>query len=234
MSQLARIVAFTALLAGCGGAGLVGNGKPVTENRTVGAFKTIELSGGVHVAFSKGPRAVAITADENLIAFVQARLEGDALVVWFTRPIADPAAIKVAVSNDVLEGVLASGGSVFAGPVTPVPNLALLASGGSKLEVSEVASSKVFVDASGGSQITVTGGATTDLNATVSGASHFVSHGFASEAADVNLSGASTACVQCSKSVRGNASGASTLTVSGKPAVAEVNASGGSRLIKVE
>lgn len=237
MSHLARFLAFATLatsLVGCGGFGAVGNGKSASQIREVGAFKKLEIAAGVHVTFTTGPRSVEVTADENLIRHIETIVRDDTLVVRLKHPVADTSGIKAAIRNDALEGLGLSGGSSFVGPATASKDFDIDASGGSSIELTNVLSTHVSANASGGSEITLTGGSSTRLSANASGGSKIISHGFVSEDAVVNVSGGSEACVACTRSLTGDASGGSTVTVSGSPQTARVNSSGGSRLIKLK
>jgi len=236
MSHLARLLALATLsssLAGCGGVGLVGNGKSATQLRGAAPFKKLEISGGLHVTLTRGERTLTVTADENLIDHLDTSVRDGTLVIRLTQPVLDARSLKIAIrSNDILEAISLSGGSGFVGPAGASARLDLEASGGSSLEVSELSSAIVNANASGASHLTLVGGAAANLAVSASGASEVTAHGFTVEAAIIEVSGASNVCLTCTRSITGSVSGASTLTVSGSPAIAQVHSSGGSRLIK--
>ena len=237
MSHFARVLvlaSFAASYLGCGGSpgGVAGNGKPISQTREVGTYRKVEVGGGIHVTFTKGPRSVVVTADDNLIDLVETSIRDESLVVRLKGFVNDTKGISVAVSNDVLEGLSLSGGSSFVGAPTAIPHFDLDASGGSTAELSDLASDSVSVSASGGSEVTLAGGAAKSLVLAVSGGSRVLSHGFVVEAASVDVSGGSIVCVTCTASLKGNVSGGSTVTLSGAPAIISVNSSGGSRLVK--
>jgi hypothetical protein len=67
------------------GSGTSGDGKKVTQQRSVGEFKAVRLEGSLDVKVKVGaPTAVAVTIDENLQPLVETRLDGDTLVVTTT------------------------------------------------------------------------------------------------------------------------------------------------------
>jgi hypothetical protein len=67
------------------GSGTSGDGKKVTQQRTVGEFQAVRLEGSLDVEVKVGaPPAVAVTIDENLQPLVETRLDGDTLVVTTT------------------------------------------------------------------------------------------------------------------------------------------------------
>jgi hypothetical protein len=91
MRHLAAIVAslglaLAPLAAHAGwGSGTSGDGKKVTQQRTVGEFKAVRLEGSLDVRVKVGaPTGVAVTIDENLQPLVETTLDGDTLVVATT------------------------------------------------------------------------------------------------------------------------------------------------------
>lgn len=235
MSHFARILALATLavsLFGCGSFEVVGNGKPTTATREVQAFKSLSVSGGIHVLFSKGAPAASIKADENLINEVELLTNGDVLLIRTKHPVADTSGITLTLSNEVLEGLSLSGASGFVGPASATPAFTLEVSGASTATLTDLSATEVSLSASGASEINLSGGATTRLLASASGASKIDSHDFVAQTVAVEISGASSAYLSATQAVSGSVSGASTLTVSGAPPTLNVTSSGGSRLIK--
>lgn len=73
---------LTAAAHGWLGSGPAGNGKKVTQQRSVGPFERVRLEGSLDVRVKVGaPAAVTVTIDENLQPLVQTRLDGDTLVI---------------------------------------------------------------------------------------------------------------------------------------------------------
>ncbi len=233
--QVLAAVVLAVALFGCGRmGGLPGSGKIVTESRVIGPFQRVEAAGNVDVVFVKGERAVEVTTDENLLKLIETVVREDGtLVVRVISPIADNGGLKVTVTNPVLEGVEVSGASTFTGPAAnPADDFKIDVSGASRVTLSGLIASKVIVNVSGASEVILEQGSSTTLTLTATGASQFASHGFTAHDVRVEVSGASSVCVTANQSISGNASGGSTVTVSGGPKTLEVNSSGGSRLIK--
>ena len=233
--QLLAAVVLAVSLFGCGRMGGVpGSGNVVSERRVIDAFQRIEVSSNVDVTFAKGERGLEVTTDENLLSLVETRVREDGtLVIRVLSPIADNGGLKVAVTSPILEGVEVSGASSFTGPAAnPADAFKIDASGASRVTLSGLVASKVIVNVSGASEVILEQGTSTSLTVAATGASQFASHGFTAQDVRVEVSGASKVCVTANQSISGNASGGSTVTVSGGPKTLEVNSSGGSRLIK--
>lgn len=229
----AAVLAFSLLCCGRLGA-VAGSGKVVTVAREVGAFKKLEVGDNVDVTFVKGAPAVSVTTDDNLVSLVGTTVRDGVLVIEVKSPVVDATGgIQVTVTNDVLDGISVSGASGFKGPAaTPANDFRIDASGASHVELSGLVASKVIVNVSGASDVGLVQGSSTSLTVVATGASTFASHGFTSDDVNVEVSGGSSVCVTANKSITGNASGGSTVTVSGGPGVLDVHSSGGSHLIK--
>lgn len=61
-----------------------GNGNETTESRNVGSFKEIQLMGSMNVEIKKGDEhAVEVNAEENLLPYIETRIDGNKLIVKF-------------------------------------------------------------------------------------------------------------------------------------------------------
>lgn len=62
-----------------------GNGNETTESRNPGSFKRIQLMGSMNVEIQKGDeRFVEVKAEENLLSYIETKVEGDKLIVKFS------------------------------------------------------------------------------------------------------------------------------------------------------
>lgn len=214
------------MMTGCFGA--VGSGKDATQTRDVGAFKKLSIQSGVQATVTAGARAVSITADDNLVDLVETLVENDTLIVRM-KPgltISTSRGLRATISNDVIEGVSASGGSIVTSPATAATTWKGEASGGSTLTLSGLSTTTATFIASGGSTLNV-GGQATDTTISASGGSTVTSTGLVTTKLTVDFSGGSVGKLRASTAVTGTASGGSTLTITGAQSVM-VDASGGS------
>lgn len=215
-------------LSGC--QGLLGSGNVVTSERDIGSFRKVSIASGIEAKTSNGPRGLTIRTDDNLQSLVETFVEGDTLVVRLPpNTLIGLDRIEASISNDVFEGLHASGGSHVSMTATPVSTFEVSASGGSRIDLSGLASDELSVEASGGSDVTVSGSATRAA-ASASGASTLRLGAVPLETLDVHASGGSSVHARVSSSVTGAASGASTVTIVGRPSNS-VERSGGSQVI---
>ncbi|MFT3749682.1 MAG: head GIN domain-containing protein [Agriterribacter sp.] len=65
-----------------------GNGNETTEIRNPGSFNRIQLMGSMDVEIKKGDeRSVEIKAEENLLPYIETKVEGDKLIVKFSNDV---------------------------------------------------------------------------------------------------------------------------------------------------
>jgi Putative auto-transporter adhesin, head GIN domain len=199
-SQLFVLLSLGALQA-CG-LGVLGNGKVATDTRQIGAFKRVSINSAVKATIGPGTRSLTLRADENLLPLLETVIEGDTLVVRvkYGEAIANSTALEATITNDVLEGVAASGAATVTAPVTATTTFPITASGASEVVLTNLSTTSLTIDASGASTVTVTGSATSGA-VTASGASALHLR------VDAQVSGALT----------GNASGASSVVITGNP-----------------
>src|SRR5205823_1163871 len=115
------ILPLITLLAACD-AGISGDGTLKSDSRQVGSFRAVSIASGFSALVSLGPQGVTVRTDENILPFVETFVQGESLVVR-VKPgtiLTNVAALEVAVSNGVVEGIDASGGSIVNATATPV------------------------------------------------------------------------------------------------------------------
>jgi hypothetical protein len=230
---IARLVSFSLLLVlpACGGGGLIGSGRRVTESRDAMAFSTLEVHSAIVVTATKGPPSLTIEADDNVIGLVRTEVTTDRLVIRLPDgmvlfPSSKP--IEVRLSNERFEGVSASGASRVRFPATRTNTLRLEASGASALEASDVDADAVLVDLSGASRLVASGRATS-MTLTLSGSSSASTRELPVDRLTLEVHGASNASATAS-TVQGALSGSSHVELRGALTRVDVATSGSSTL----
>lgn len=126
-----RIGLMVASVISMGCFGAVGSGRDATQAREVGAFKRLQVQGGLQATVTQGVRTVSITADDNLHA------SGSS-----TGNLSDLSATRITLD-------VGGGSTVRLGAAESVTGSA---SGGSTVTIQSARS--VTVDATGGSSVT--------------------------------------------------------------------------------
>jgi hypothetical protein len=164
-----------------------GSGIVKTENRAVGSFTKIDLTGSPNVEVAVGPASsVAVTTDDNLLPIIETTVEGDTLRIGSKHSYNTSLGVKVKITVPALDGVSVSGsGDIRAtglkagemdtsvtgsGNVTlsgVVEGLRAHITGSGDLRAGELNARKVKITVTGSGEATVR--ATEELDASVTG-----------------------------------------------------------------
>lgn len=200
---VAAIFTSLALLGGCA---RDGNGVEGRASRDVRTFSKLDVGGTFKVAVVVGPEAsVEVVADENLLDYIETKVNGDTLKVR-TRERLDPElALSVRVTVPSLEEVDISG----------VADIRITGLHGPKFEL----------DASGASDIHLEGQVDA-LELDVSGVGDVEAFGLQARSVDIDLSGAAKAEVTATEKLVASISGSGRVRYAGSPASVEREVSG--------
>lgn len=208
---------------------------PNAEARSVAAFQSINVSGGIDLWLTRGPAsAIAVSngrsgRNDEIVTEVRdgvLKIHMDSDLRNFrsrSRP-------KVYVAYNMLEKLIISGAcDVRFADTVSVDRLLVKLDGASKL-TGNVRTPRLEIDMSGASDISLAGSAD-ELRVECSGASDFKSYGLVIGRCDADLSGASEAQVTVRDALTVKASGASNLNYKGAPTVS-VKVSGASTVAR--
>jgi hypothetical protein len=142
------------LLAACGPAG---SGNIVSQERDIGQFESIEVSGGIDLTLTVDAGAdgsVTVIYDENLVDRIVTEVEGSTLVIRSEGSFnVFGSGRRVEVTTATLEELAVSGGSDVEAAGS-LDRLVVGASGGSDLDLSDLVVDSMVIAASGGSDVT--------------------------------------------------------------------------------
>lgn len=201
MRKIFFAVLIVFVLAGCDIGGVRGNGHIVTQSRNAPAFTNVVISGAFEIEWRSGPPSVTVTADENLMSLIEARVSGGTLHVNTTRSVRPSHAlrsIKLALTSASLESASLSGASNFT--------------------AHQLAGSGFFLKTAGASKVMLDG-AVTDLVASMTGASDLRAESLQTKTAELDVTGAGDARVNVSDTLRASITGAGKVEYSGNPHV---------------
>jgi hypothetical protein len=183
-----------------GGCTLRGSGTPMTEQRDVDSFDSIDLGGAFKLVVHVAPGAtqkLEITADDNIVPKIVSKVSGSELSLsvdhWMVRT-------KLPMTVEVW-----------------VPSLlGLDASGASEIEVDGLHGERFDLDLSGASQSTLSG-EIDRFEVDSSGASHLDARTLEAKTVKIDLSGAGDAEVWASDQLDAEVSGAGKVHYWGEP-----------------
>jgi len=213
--------------------GLIGSGNLETEEYAFTDFTEVEISSAFEFEIEQsGSYNISVTADDNVIDYVQVSQVGQTLkiglrtVTWF-----GPVTLRTSVTMPELRGLTVSGasrGDIY--DFSSTEDVDITVSGASRVN-GDITAGNVEFDISGASTIQLDGSAD-DMVASVSGASRLNLDDFTVNNADVNFSGASRGTVNLDGRLDADLSGASRLWYIGEPTMGDINTSGASTISK--
>ena len=210
---------------------LVGSGNLESKEYAFTNFTEVEISSAFEFEIRQSSSySINITADDNVIDYVQVSQDGETLKIRLgSLPIPRLVTLRASVTMPQLHGLIASGasrGTVFDFSSSEALDIAV--SGASRV-TGDVTAGDVEFDISGASTVQLEGSAD-NMVAIVSGASTCNLADFPVYDANVNISGASTGTINLNGRLDANVSGASTLLYIGDPVMGTINVAGASTL----
>jgi hypothetical protein len=234
-ASLMSVALASMMLSGCmiriGETGVQGSGVLKEETRDVPDFTGVDIGSAIQATITVGPKtSVKISGDDNLLPLIKTEVRDGRLVTRVEGPgIRTVKPLTMTITTPKLDYVGASGASTLDVDAAPIDKLAVQVSGASKATVKGIESDSLDVGASGATTVTLSGKAKR-AKVDVSGASTIRAFRLPVESAQADVSGASRVEVRASDSVSGEASGASSIKVAGKPKSRSVSTSGASSI----
>lgn len=194
-------IAFIALLAGmasCAARPIPGDGKVISENRTVADFSALEASGGFDIQWTSAPSSLSITTDQDLLPHIQTVVAEGTLRISADQAIAPTKGVKIVLSSGSLKEVDLRGAVHFTAKQVSGEKLRISSAGAVSAEVA---------------------GEVGELTAKLTGASNLKALSLKAKAATVSLTGASNGDVCVSEHLKASIVGAGSISYTGDPRV---------------
>jgi|SRR5580700_8275347 hypothetical protein len=200
------LLAVVALfVSGCYWPGIRGNGHIVTDQRPVTEFSDIKGDGAFQIEWNSGAPSLSITTDDNLLRYIETRIEGKTLRLHSHDQLHPTQHIKVLITSPTLTGASMSGAV--------------------RLTATKISCPKFYLQTAGAARITLDGKAD-ELLADMSGAAKLIAETLHTKTADISSSGAAKAQVYASEALRVSISGAGKVIYYGHPTRVERHVSG--------
>jgi hypothetical protein len=204
--------------------GVRGSGNVVTEERQVGDFTRIELSGMGDLEIETGDRpALRIEAEDNLLPLIETEVIGDTLRIGFKdnsypRPTRSIRYFLTVVSLEALD---ASGLGNIKAPDLQAERFTIAISGGGDIVLASLEAETVEIDISGLGNLEIGGGEAANLEVDISGGGDLDSENLQVQEADISISGLGSATVRVSDLLRADISGGGSVRYYGNPTIDE-------------
>jgi predicted small secreted protein len=232
------VLLTSGLLAGCAVVKIEGSGNLIDKTFEFSNFTGINAGNGIQVDLTKSSTFnVEITADDNVLEYIEVNKSGDTLRIRPKGNTAFRSATMIAkvAMPDLYELELSGGSEANITGFSSSHDLSVRLSGGSHIGTfitpGDITTGNVDFNLSGGSDVRLTGSAH-DLNIDCSGGSHINLESFLVSSADIKLSGGSHATVNVDGTLNVDISGGSEVFYIGEPAMGDINVAWDSDLIK--
>lgn len=209
-----------------------GNGQIKTVEKTVSAFKEVEVSGeNIKLRITQGDlKPVKIEGDENILSYMEIIQEGDRIMIQprngvMLTPSAD---LNVFVTSPTFSSIQASGSCDIVGEskITSNGEISLETSGAGSITM-ELDAPKISSNISGAGSIKLKG-QTKDLSIDISGVGHAYCYDLLTENTTISISGAGSAQVYASLKLSADLSGAGSINYKGNASVSQEISGAGS------
>lgn len=202
---------FVLLLStGCDWHRIRGNGKIITEQRTIGAFRQIVAQGYYKLSWHPGPVSCSVTTDENLLSHIRTSMSGDKLSIDMSEGVISPSnGIQIAISSPSLDTVRLSGAVEFQAEQLTGPKFAMETSGAAKVTLAGRVD-RLLVDMTGASKLQAADLSTKDT--------------------ELSVTGAGRADVTATNSLRAAITGAGKVTYGGNPQTVDRHITGAGKI----
>ncbi len=227
MKTLVTLCGILMLMSACriGFNSVRGNGNKITQSRNTDDFKKVEVGGPMDVEITMGnDYKVDVEADDNLMAYIIVKKEGDKLVVRLKDNVnADyDDGMKVKIEMPLLNAVELSGsGSIKTiGQVSNNGKISISIGGSGNVDMDNV-KSPVIDAAIGGSGKATVAGQTQKLDVSIGGSGDFIAPDLKSENAKVSIAGSGNAKIFASMDLDVSIVGSGDVIYSGSPRISK-------------
>ncbi|MFT3911104.1 MAG: head GIN domain-containing protein [Ferruginibacter sp.] len=210
-----------------------GSGNIITQTKTTGPFKGLEIAGGFEVEIKNGPTEnVVVEADDNLMKYIDVKVVDNELRVRLEQINISDAHLKIFITAPEVNKVIASAGAEInvKDALKSAGTINVKASSGSNIKTALDAPG-VKADVSSGGEITLSG-RTKDIHASSSSGSSIEAAELLSENSYVTASSGGSVHVNASVSVDASASSGGNISYRGAATAVKKSESSGGEVSK--
>lgn len=205
-----------------------GNGKVITQDRTVTSYKAIKVDAGIDVELTQGSElSLKIEADENIIPIIRTEVIDGVLNIYPEKSMRNAKLIKVHLTFTNIDAITANGGcDITSNGKLNFSKLETLLNGGCDI-ILDLSVDNLICNHNGGCDAIFTGEAA-KAEYTVTGGSDVIATKLTTGDCAIIATGGSDVDVNVSGLLSISASGASDVSYMGSPSSVSKSASGGS------
>lgn len=212
------------LLAGCGVNVILGSGRVTTENRSVGNFDAVLLSGAGDLTITQGDsEALTVDAEDNLMPYIKTEVRNGTLVISFDNgngrtQLTPTKGIRYTLSAKNLKSIDLSGAGRVSSASLKGDQLSIGISGAGSINIDHVEATTLTSTLSGAGNLKVAG-QVTGQTVVLSGLGSYDAGNLGSQLAKVSVNGAGGATVWARDTLDVTISGAGGVNYYGSPQI---------------
>lgn len=231
---LCMVAIFGFILTGCSRENVIGSGRMITEERTVGHFEEVTIDGSMDVIIEQGPaKPLTIEAEDNVMRFVETYISGTTLRIRMRDGLnlRKHKQIIVHIQSEDYRKVVFSGSGEVTTPDTIRSTqftADLNGSGNARLKV-DANELRLYLSGSGNIRAE---GKSRDYQANIEGSGNIHADAVKTVNANVKITGSGNQSISVSDRLDARITGSGNIRYSGNPPTVNVHISGSGKVIK--
>jgi hypothetical protein len=234
VAMLLIAVLLLSVLSSCRFGCIKGSGHQVTEAHKMNDFTRLDISGGFKINLKQDSSlTVSVTADDNLMKYIHASLDGDKLRIYSKKNLCGSSEIVLNIGVKNLEVIKISGGINLATDGKLITkDLHLELNGASKIDM-DLNAANVFTEGSGSTDMTLRGQASSH-KIEFAGSGKVKALDFVVGSYDIETTGASDCSINVLKDLNVKTTGAADIKYRGNPTSVNTSKTGAASVTKIE
>jgi hypothetical protein len=224
------VTGFSSCMLNC----VKGSGNEASEDRKVGGFTKLDVSGGYKIILKQDSSlTIHVTADDNVLKYIRTEVNGDVLKISTKKNICAKKAIALVIGIRNLEDIKGSGAiEIGSDSKLNLKDISIKLSGAGKLNLN-LSAVNVITEGSGTTEIDLTGQATSHTVKLV-GTGKLNALDFVVGTYDVETTGASECKINVMNELNIHTTGASNIEYRGNPAHVNSSKTGAATIKKID
>lgn len=200
---------------------ITGNGKYITENRSLSVYNKIDVAGSFEVKLVKGKEgAISINADENLMEYIETEIENNHLKIQPKKgyQLRSTKTIVITVSFETIDAIsLAGSGNVSSADELNATDLNLNLAGSGEINL-PVSTKNLTSHIAGSGNLKLSGNADV-FRSEIAGSGNLEGDDLKAIISHVNIAGSGNVKIHAVSEIHANIAGSGNVIYSGNPTI---------------
>ena len=199
-----------------------GNGKNITEKRSVSSYDYVEVSGSMNVQLVQGPEGkLVVEAEENLLKYIITEVNDNGLHIkmkkgFYIQPSLSNKAFKITVPFKEIENVSLQGsGKIYADDIIKADSFSVKLSGSGKIDL-ELETQKTYASIVESGDVKLKGH-TNEIDSKMMGSGDLHASGFKAKEAFATITGSGDISLYVEEFIKARVTGSGDIRYLGNP-----------------